>query len=483
MLAAGRAASGVQAEARHYRIIDLSLPPDIVLEVGGLALRDDGKMLCCTRRGEVWLLSGYDREDATVEARLFASGLHEPLGLCLDGRDVYVVQRPELTRLVDSDGDDRAEQHLTVCDAWGISGDYHEFAFGPVRDAAGNFYVTLNVGFGGGHQAKAPWRGWCVQITPEGRMVPYAAGLRSPNGLNFSPAGDLFYCDNQGEWVATCKMHHIRRGEYYGHPAGLRYARFSPFASLLPPENHPSGMTYDGQRGSNGVGGWPPLTPPAIWFPYGRMGKSASEPVWDTTQGKFGPFAGQCFVGDQTQSSISRVALEKVDGVYQGACFPFRSGFACGVNRMVFGPDGSLYVGMTNRGWGSVGGRPYGLQRLVYTGVLPFEIRTMSLKDNGFELAFTKPVAQEWEQARFDLQSFTYYYWSTYGSPEVDRRAERIVRTTLSPDRQSIFLEVPRLQPGRVYELHIEGLKSADGQDLLHPEAYYTLNRLRKGGT
>ncbi len=104
MLAAGRAASGVQAEARHYRIIDLSLPPDIVLEVGGLALRDDGKMLCCTRRGEVWLLSGYDREDATVEARLFASGLHEPLGLCLDGRDVYVVQRPELTRLVDSDG-------------------------------------------------------------------------------------------------------------------------------------------------------------------------------------------------------------------------------------------------------------------------------------------------------------------------------------------------------------------------------------------
>ncbi len=150
---------------------------------------------------------------------------------------------------------------------------------------------------------------------------------------------------------------------------------------------------------------------------------------------------------------------------------------------MVFGPDGSLYVGMTNRGWGSVGGRPYGLQRLVYTGVLPFEIRTMSLKDNGFELAFTKPVAQEAQEARFDLQSFTYYYWSTYGSPEVDRRAERIVRTTISPDRQSIFLEVPRLQPGRVYELHIEGLKSADGQDLLHSEAYYTLNRLRKGGT
>ena len=133
-------------------------------------------------------------------------------------------------------------------------------------------------------------------------------------------------------------------------------------------------MLYDGQKGKNGVSGMPPLTPPCIWFPYGRMGQSASEPSWDTTGGKFGPFAGQCFVGDQTKSIVMRVYLEKVNGRYQGACFPFRSGFECGVNRLAFGPDGSLYVGMTNRGWGSVGGKPYGLQRLVYTGVLPFEI-------------------------------------------------------------------------------------------------------------
>ena len=114
-----------------------------------------------------------------------------------------------------------------------MSGDYHEFAFGPARDKDGNFFVTLNVGFGGGHQSKAPWRGWCVKITPKGELIPYATGLRSPNGINFSPDGDLFYCDNQGEWVATCKMHHIREGEYYGHPAGLRWVKQSPFAGTL----------------------------------------------------------------------------------------------------------------------------------------------------------------------------------------------------------------------------------------------------------
>ena len=51
-----------------------------------------------------------------------------------------------------------------------------------------------------------------------------------------------------------------------------------------------------------------------------------------------GAHAGQCFVGDQTQSRVMRVALETVNGVYQGACFPFREGLQCGVNRLTFGP-------------------------------------------------------------------------------------------------------------------------------------------------
>ena len=61
----------------------------------------------------------------------------------------------------------------------------------------------------------------------------------------------------------------------------------------------------------------PEVEPPAIWFPYGRMGQSVSEPIWDTTGGKFGPFAGQCFVGDQMKAIVMRVVLEKVNGVWQ----------------------------------------------------------------------------------------------------------------------------------------------------------------------
>ncbi|HMF11387.1 MAG TPA: hypothetical protein VKE94_03755, partial [Gemmataceae bacterium] len=198
----------VAAEAKYYRIQTVPVPNDIVFEVGGLAFRPDGKLFCCTRRGEVWLIA-HPGDPVKSKYKLFATGLHEALGLVVDGpRSIYVVQRPELTKLVDTDGDDVADEYQTICDKWGVSGDYHEFAFGPARDKQGNFYVTLNVGFGGGHQAKAAWRGWCVKITPKGELIPFATGLRSPNGINFSPDGDLFYCDNQGEWVATNKMHH-----------------------------------------------------------------------------------------------------------------------------------------------------------------------------------------------------------------------------------------------------------------------------------
>ncbi|MFL5240928.1 MAG: hypothetical protein ACJ8FY_02370 [Gemmataceae bacterium] len=470
----------VKTEAKYYRMATLPTPPEAVLEVGGLAFRPDGKLLACTRRGDIWLIGNPQAEDADkITYKRFATGLHEPLGLLVDGKSVYVVQRPELTKLVDKDGDDVADDYVTVCDAFGVSGDYHEFAFGPARDKEGNFFLTLNVGFGGGHQSRAPWRGWCVKITRKGELIPYATGLRSPNGINFSPEGDLFYVDNQGEWVATCKMHHVKPGEYYGHPAGLRWIKQSPFADKIP-EKHASGMMYDGQKGKNGLSGMPPLTPPCIRFPYGRMGQSASEPIWDTTGGKFGQFAGQCFVGDQARSIVMRVALEKINGLYQGACFPFRSGFQCGVNRLVFGPDGSLYVGETNRGWGSLGGKPYGLERLIFTGETPFEIYAMKLTREGFDLTFTKALdtAAAQKATGYSLSSFTHYYHADYGSPEVDRRADKIESVKVSADGKKVTLAVAGLKKGRIYELHADGLKASDGDALLHPEAYYTLNEL-----
>src|SRR5262249_60332496 len=106
----------------------------------------------------------------------------------------------------------------------------------------------------------------------------------------------------------------------------------------------------------------PAMTPPALWFPY-AMSKSTSEPVWDTTDGKFGPFAGQCIIGELTNSLLMRANLEEVGGRMQGAVFLFRQGFEWGVNRLAFAPDGSLMVAPTNPGWGVGGGGAHRPQR------------------------------------------------------------------------------------------------------------------------
>src|SRR5436189_4422798 len=94
-------------------------------------------------------------------------------------------------------------------------------------------------------------------------------------------------------------------------------------------------------------------------------------------------------------SQVYRVFLEKVGGEYQGVCFPFLEGFQSAPLRMEFGDDGSMFVGETNRGWNSLGTRSYGLQRVIWTGQTPFEIKTMEARANGFRCTFTKPIQRQ----------------------------------------------------------------------------------------
>ncbi|MFN9721104.1 MAG: hypothetical protein ACK58L_20600, partial [Planctomycetota bacterium] len=224
----------------------------------------------------------------------------------------------------------------------------------------------------------------------------------------------------------------------------------------------------------------PAMKPPAVWFPYKKMGQSTTDIMLDESNGRFGPFAGQFFIGEFTQAGMNRVFLEKIDGEYQGACFPFRSGFASAVLRMGQGTDGSMFVGLTNRGWSSLGTASYGLQRLVWTGRVPFEIRQMKSRSDGFELIFTKPVDPESAAnvASYVMSSHTYLYQSTYGSDEIQRRDLEVSSATVSDDKLSVRLKIKELRPLFVHELRADGVRSADGERLLHPDAYYTLNRI-----
>lgn len=498
----GRAASPAE-EDKYYRLISVATtqaqtesrsknwkpaPEGLALEVSGLAVLDDRRVAVAIRKGEVWILDGvYNDPPENVTYQRFASALHEPLGLLKDGDSLYTAQRSELTRLRDTNGDEVADEYLTVAKGWGVTGHYHEYAYGPKLDKNGDFWVTLNIGMGlKGEQLKRTlpdpalgyrqgrWRGWGMKISRDGNMTPVCAGMRSPSGLGANASGDMFYTDQQGNWVATNSLHHMRKGAFFHHAESLASMNL-PGSPIQGIESVPDGLPL-----SEAIKRLPQLKPPAVWFPYKKMGQSATDVMLDQSDGQFGPFAGQLFVGEFTQASINRVFIEKIDGEYQGACFPFRTGFASAVLRMAQGTDGSLFAGLSNRGWSSLGTASYGLQRLVWTGETPFEIKEMKARSDGFELVFTQPVdaATAADIASYAINSYTYRYHSTYGSDEIQNKQLEIESATISDDRLSVVLKVSGLRELFVHELRATGLRSQNNEELLHPVAFYTLNRI-----
>ncbi|MCG8328740.1 MAG: plastocyanin/azurin family copper-binding protein [Chitinophagales bacterium] len=489
-------------EEDYYKIITLPIPQNIVLEVGGMLTLPNGNIAVSTRRGEVWIVDNpYMAGAGNPHYRLFASGLHEILGLAYRDGSFYLAQRGELTRLEDTNGDGRADVYETVY-AWPLSGHYHEYSFGPVIAADGNMYVTANVAFGDKEwwrgESRVPWRGWTMKITPDGLMEPYATGMRSPCGIGMVD-GAFFYADNQGDWMGSGGVVHVEKGDFTGHPAGLRWSglpespvsittndiyyrvnpRFTPEGKpLVKPENIENEIPQPLFELEEDL---PSIKTPAVWLPHGILGVSTSEIITDLTEGAFGPFQGQLLVGDQGQSKIVRVFLEKVDGVYQGAAINFRQGFQSGVLRMCWGNDASLFVGQTSRGWGSTGNDPYGLQRLIWTGETPFEINTVSARPDGFELTFTQPVDKQsaLNPESYKITSFIYKYHPVYGSPEVNQQECPVNGIKVADDGMSVRLLVDSLRLKYIHEIKAMGIASYNGNlPLLHNAAYYTLNVL-----
>ncbi|NJB83440.1 plastocyanin/azurin family copper-binding protein [Wenyingzhuangia aestuarii] len=467
----------VQKESEYYKIVDVPIPKDVKLEVGGLALTDKNQLGVSTRRGEVWIID--KPTSSNPNYHLYARGLHESLGLAYKNNGFYLAQRGELTRLEDKNHDGTADVFKTIY-SWPLSGNYHEYSYGPKFDKNGDMILTLNVGWQGGGVSLVKWRGWMVKISPDGKFTPYAAGLRSPAGFGINSEGAIFYTENQGDWVGSGRMTHLEYGDFAGHVESLNWTN-DPLSPLkLKPNDilEDSGMSlYDYAKRIKG------LKAPAVWFPHTILGISTSDILYDTTNGNFGPFEGQQFVGDQGHSKIMRVYMEKVNGVYQGAAFPFAEGFSSGILRMIWGNNNNMFVGMTSRGWASTGKKQFGLQQLVWTGKTPFEIKTMKALDDGFLLEFTKPVNKKMAEdlSSYQMTTFTYKYHKTYGSPIEDQQKCMVHMAKVSEDGMSVKLMIHGMRLGFIHQIEIPKLTSKTGELLLHNKGYYTLNQVPGG--
>ncbi|MDD9866564.1 MAG: hypothetical protein OXS32_09460, partial [Verrucomicrobiales bacterium] len=169
------------AEKDYYKLTTVPFPKDLKLEVSGMAALPGDRMAIAIRKGEVWIAEKLSTGQPVYKR--FASGLHEPLGLALQNGDLYTVQRSELTRLRDTDSDGSADEYLTHAKGWGVTGNYHEYAYGPAVDGVGNLWVALNCSIGKGPNPNNQWRGWSLRVKPDGSWAPISGGFRSPSGI------------------------------------------------------------------------------------------------------------------------------------------------------------------------------------------------------------------------------------------------------------------------------------------------------------
>ena len=65
-----------------------------------------------------------------------------------------------------------------------------------------------------------------------------------------------------------------------------------------------------------------------------------------------------------------------------------------------------------------------------------------------------------------------------YGSPEVDRTTPRVVKSVVSDDGLQTHLHVEGLVQGHVHDFDLQRIRSAEGNKLVHVNAYYTLNEV-----
>ncbi|WP_162052223.1 PA14 domain-containing protein [Pontibacter pamirensis] len=426
-------------------------------KVGGMDFLSDGRMVVSTwdSLGSVYILDGVQGTNPEdIKVKRIAFGLAEPLGLKVVDDEIYVLQKQELTKLVDLNNDDIIDEYQTVANGWKVSANFHEFAFGLVYKD-GYFYGTLATAInpgGASTQPQIPDRGKVLKISKEdGSYSLIASGLRTPNGIGLGVDNEIFIADNQGDWLPASKIIHLQENAWYGSRS----------------------VDFKGTEGMK-------ETLPVVWLPQDEIGNSPSQPV----KINVGPYKNQMLHGEVTHGGIKRVFAEKVDGAYQGAVFRFTQGLEAGVNRLAWGPDSALYIGGVGStgNWQHYGKLGHGLQKLTYNNKTAFEMLAVRAKPNGIEIEFTEPLKEGvgTKASDYNIRQWRYEPTAEYGGPKLDEKALDIKNINVSADRKKVFLELGGMKPKHVVyvRLNNETFTSSTGKSLWSTEAWYNMNNL-----
>ncbi|TWT80244.1 Cytochrome c [Planctomycetes bacterium CA13] len=445
-----------------------STPWNTWFRTSSINFLQDGRMVVATLGGEIWIVSGIDKDLLDIQWKRFAAGLYEPLGMQVVDGLIYVCCKDRIVRLHDLNGDDEADFYESFSADTDVSSFFHAFNFGLERDSAGNFYYAKS-----GQYTDYELPGSVIRVSPDGTTREVVCtGFRTPNGIGMFPNDRLTVSDNQGNWMPASKINLVKQGGFYGyvqtHSAGQRWAPDGgriDHTKVVPPD------TFD---------------QPMIWMPQ-HVDNSSGGQIW-VDDPRWGPLSGRMLHTSFGKGWLYSLMPQEVAGVTQAALVKLPHHFNTGIMRGRVNPtDGQVYVTGLD-GWNS-GGRPglkdKGIQRVRYTGkphrmVSDCQVLTDGLRVN-FNFVIDPTVASD--RSSYEIHRWNYSWQPQYGSEMYQPRTGKvgtelvnIAGAKSASDQRSVDLLIPDLRP--VHQLHLKlSIRDQEGEPF-EEDIYWTIHNI-----
>jgi cytochrome c5 len=420
------------------------------MRFGGFDFFENGaRAAICTWNGDVWIVNGIDGDLSELTWRRIASGLFQPLGLRIVDEVIHVTCRDQIARLHDLNGNGEIDFIESFNNDHQVTEHFHEFAMGLQTDDEGNFYYAKSARHA--LPGLVPHHGTLLKVSRDGATTEVlATGFRAANGVCVNDDGSFFVTDQEGHWIPKNPIHRVRPGGFYGN-----------MWIYSPPESGADEF----------------VDQPLVWIT-NEMDRSPSELLW-VASSSWGPFDGALLNLSYGTGRIFLVLHEEIDGQLQGGVVPLPvPEFPTGIMRGRFHPrNGDLYVcGMF--AWAGNKTKDGGFYRVRYTGKpahVPVALRAGA---GGVTLEFSDPLDARSAQdpGNYGVKTWSLERTARYGSPHVDERELSVSRAALSSDGQSVFLEIPGLQPTRGMEIRYT-LRTAAGASISQ-RIHNTIHRL-----
>ena len=252
--------------------------PVELTNLNNVRYRADGKLVTLGYNGDIHLLSDTDGDGIEDKAELFwknEGSLRGPIGMLLTppgyakGNGVFVPSKGKVSLIVDTNGDDKADEEIIVATGWKEIPQNVD-AVGMAMDKDGNLYFGLGtVNYANAYlvndKGVAEYdlksdRGTVQKVSADfSTRETVCTGIRFPIAFAFNHAGDLFCAEQEGAtWLPNGnpldELLHIRLDGIgpNGKPGTKRHYGFPPRHPRHNPDviDEPSTFDYSPQHQS-----------------------------------------------------------------------------------------------------------------------------------------------------------------------------------------------------------------------------------------